>query len=416
MASMATMPSISTRWGSRPYVTEAHGQWKITFVHAAWLSVAAAFVLSLIGVYMIDVALRSEPGTGTGGWIADKAVLQFVYLAVGILAGFTAALPHYRFFGRIAWPSLIVSVGLLIFLLVPFVPEWLVKPENGARCWINLRIAKLQPSELTKIAYVLVVAHYLRFRSSHRKFLGLFPIALISAVPLALIFAEPDLGMTMLFIPALFGMLLAAGARLRHLTLIVLVAMLAAPAAYPLLKPHQKVRIVGLLKQIKGDRDGAQDINYQSFTAQTLVGSGGWFGNGDAHTRALVRFNRLPERHNDMIFAVIGARFGLVGCVMVLMLYLAWIAGTLLTAANCKDPFGRLVCVGLAGFVAAQVLINVGMNIGILPIAGITLPFLSYGGSSMVTTWLTTGMILNIASRRPLPPFRQSFEYGDEDA
>lgn len=399
----------------RPYILESHGSWRISVAHAAWLSVIAALFLSLIGVYTIDIALRPETG-GDALDLAPRAMRQLMFLGAGILAGFVMILPHYRWFSRLAWPSMIISIGLLIFLLIPFVPEAIVKPENGARCWINLGATKLQPAEIAKIAYVLVVAHYLRFRTSHRRFLGLVPLALISAVPLGLIFAEPDLGMVLLFIPTLFGMLLAAGARIRHLTIIVLVAALSAPAAYPVLKPHQKVRIVAMIKQIKGDREGAQDINYQSFTAQTLVGSGGLFGNGDAHTRALVRFNRLPERHNDMIFAVIGARFGLLGGVVVLMLYVLWIAGAILTAAGCKDPFGRLVCVGLAGFVAAQVVVNVGMNIGLVPITGITLPFLSYGGSSLITMWMTTGMLVNIAMRRPLPPFRPSFEYADDDA
>jgi cell division protein FtsW (lipid II flippase) len=411
VTALAPSPMFTGQRGSRPYVLDAHGKWAITFLHAGWLSVGAALALSLIGVYSIDVALRPEGGLV----LADRALRQLVFLGIGIFCGGVIALPHYRLFGRLAWPSMVISIGLLVFLLIPFVPEWLVKPENGARGWINLGVTKLQPAELAKISYVLVVANYLRFRTSHRRFLGLIPIAAISAVPLGLITLQPDLGTVLLFIPTLFGILAAAGARLRHLTIVVIVAGLAAPAMYPLLKPHQKVRIQALIKQVQGDREGAQDINYQSFTAQTLVGAGGWVGNGDAHTRALVRFNRLPERHNDMVFAVIAARFGLLGSCVVLLLYLGWIMGALLTAANCKDPFGRLVCVGLAGFIAAQVVVNVGMNIGLVPIIGITLPFVSYGGSSLITLWMTTGLIVNIAMRRPLPPFRPSFEYADDD-
>jgi rod shape determining protein RodA len=410
VTALAPSPFSASSRGSRPYILDAHGKWRISLLHAGWISVFAALALSLIGVYSIDVALRPE----SGFHLADRALRQLVFLGIGIFCGGVVALPHYRIFARLSWPAMIVSVGLLVFLLIPFVPEWLVKPENGARGWINLGVTKLQPAELAKIAYVLVVANYLRFRTSHRKFLGLIPIALISAVPLGLITLQPDLGTVLLFIPTLFGILAAAGARLRHLTIVVVAAALAAPAMYPLLKPHQKVRIQGLIKQVQGDREGAQDINYQSFTAQTLVGAGGWTGNGDAHTRALVHFNRLPERHNDMVFAVVAARFGLLGAIGVLLLYVAWILGALLTAANCKDAFGRLVCVGLAGFIAAQVVVNVGMNIGLVPIIGITLPFMSYGGSSLVTLWLTTGLIVNIAMRRPLPPFRPSFEYEDD--
>jgi cell division protein FtsW (lipid II flippase) len=391
---------------ARPYVLDSPARWAITLAHAAWISVFAAFALSAISVYTIDVALRSADGPPAG-----EAIKQLVFAGVGVLAAALITLPHYRLLGRISWPLMGLSIVLLLALWVPGMPESIVKPINGQRCWIDLKFFKLQPSELAKVSFVLVVAHYLRFRSTHRTFLGLVPVGLIAAVPLGLIMLQPDLGSVILFIPALFAMLVAAGARMRHLVIIVLAAALAAPAMYPFLKPHQKTRIVALVKQIQGDKEGAYDISYQSFTAQRLVGSGQAAGSTDGHTRALVRFNSLPERHNDFIFSVIAARFGFAGGVAVLLVYALWLVGALLTAANCKDPFGRLLCVGLAGFIAAQVVINVGMNVGLLPVIGITLPFLSYGGSSMITVWLMTGLIVNVAMRKPLPPFRPSFEW-----
>src|SRR5690606_25301913 len=121
----------------------------------------------------------------------------------------------------------------------------------------------------------------------------------------------------------------------------------------------------------------------------------------------------LPERHNDMVLAVLMTRFGLLGGIVVLALYLLWLAGAALVAVTCREPLGRLLVIGLAGFIAAQVVVNVGMNIGLAPIVGITLPFVSYGGSSLVTVWLMTGLIFNVAMRRPLPPYRPSFEYDE---
>jgi rod shape determining protein RodA len=398
--------------GTRPYVFDTHRKWAVVLVHAAWLSVGAGLLLSLVSVYSIDVALRAS--TEESGSFAGDALKQLGFVAVGVVAALVVALPHYRTIGRLSWVLMGLSVILLVFLIVPGVPESIVKPIKGQRCWIDLRVFKLQPSELAKIAFVLVTAHYLRFRSSHRKFFGLVPVALIACIPIGLIMLQPDLGSVLLFIPALFAILLAAGARLRHLAIIVVAAGLAAPAAYPFLAKHQKARIVALVHQIQGSKEGADDINYQSFTAQTLVGSGELAGSGDTHARALVRFNALPERHNDFIFSVVCARFGMLGGVVLLGLYGVWLAGALLTAGACKDPFGRLVCVGLAGFIAGQVVINVGMNIGLLPVIGITLPFMSYGGSSMITVWLMTGLVASIAMRRPLPPFRPSFEW-DED-
>ncbi|MFN0133886.1 MAG: FtsW/RodA/SpoVE family cell cycle protein [Phycisphaerales bacterium] len=393
---------------ARPYVLGAPGKWRVTVWHGAWLCLLAALALSLLGVYAIDL------GVVDGARRQADPTKQLMFLGVGLLAGAMVALPHYRLFGYLAWPAMMLSIGSLVFLLLPGVPAWLVTPRNGARGWINLGVVDFQPAEPAKIAFVLAAAYFLRYRSTHRTFLGLVPVGLIAFVPMALITLQPDLGSASLFVPALFAMLLAAGARLRHLALIVILAGLAGPAAYPILKPHQKERIAALIGQFEGRREGALDINYQSFTAQTLVGAGQWTGSTAGHARALVRFNRLPERHNDMIYAVIVARFGLLGGVAVLGLYVMWLAGALLTAANCKDPFGRLLCVGFAGFIGAQAVVNIGMNVGLLPIIGVTLPFVSYGGSSTLTTLLMTGLVFNVAMRRALPPFRASFEWEGE--
>ena len=381
----------------------------IRLVNWSWVTVVASIGLCVVGVHAIDVAENLRPA----GDLSSTAWKQVVFVIVGMLAAVFAALPHYKVIGLFAWPMLLGCLGLLVFLLVPFVPSWLVTPRNGARGWINFGPMDFQPSEVTKIAYVLSVAMYMRYRSHHRKFRGLIIPGLITAVPVGLITLQPDLGTACLFAPSLFAMLIAAGARKRHLVLIVVCAALAAPAAYPFLKPHQKERIVGLVKQIEGDRTTADDINYQSFTAQMLIGSGEATGAGSSGSRALVHYNRLPESHNDMVFAVIVARFGFVGGVGVLGLYVAWIGGALLTSATCRDPLGRLICVGLAGFVAAQTVVNVGMNIGLLPIIGITLPFVSYGGSSLLTCWLMTGLIAGVGLHRPRPPFRESFDYAD---
>jgi cell division protein FtsW (lipid II flippase) len=401
---------------ARPYIVDSPApRWRISIVHAGWVCVVAALLLSGLGVYSIDVALRAGVGEGEASGLASQAMSQLIFLGLGVLAAAVITLPHYRWLQYLAWPAMVVSVGLLVFLLIPFVPESIVRPINGARGWIDLKVFRLQPAEVAKVSFVLVIAQYLRYRRTHRRFLGLAPLGIIACIPVGLITLEPDLGNALLFIPALFAMLAAAGARLRHLAIIVLVAALAAPAAYPILKPHQKARIRALISQVQGSRDGAADINYQSFTAQTMVGAGGLFGNSDRHTRVLLRYNRLPERHNDMVFSVICTRFGLIGGLTVLLLYLAWIVGAMLTAASCKDPFGRLVPVGLAGFIGAQVIVNVGMNIGLMPIIGVTLPFVSYGGTSLITVWVMTGLIVSIAMRKPVPPFRPSFEYDDDE-
>jgi cell division protein FtsW (lipid II flippase) len=380
----------------------------------AWLVVFASLALSLLGVYAIDVAESVHAhGFMELGRIATR---QVVFIFAGMLAALVVAVPNYRWYGAASWVLLACSVGLLVFLLIPFVPASIVHPRNGARAWINFGPADLQPSELAKIVFVLVISWYLRFKSNHRTLKGLLPPAIITFVPVSLILLQPDLGQAMLFIPVLFAVLVAAGAKLKHLSLIVLCACMAAPATYPLLKPHQKQRIVGLLWQLEGTNTQADlDINMQSVTAQRMVGAGGITGAGNEHSRMLLKYNALPERHTDMIFAVICSRFGLLGGIGTLLLYLVWVAGALFTAGICREPFGRLTIVGLTAFLCAQVFINVGMNLGILPIIGITLPYLSHGGSSMLTVWIMTGLIVNIAIHHPRTSMHRSFEFAYAD-
>jgi len=380
--------------------------------HAGWLSLGAAIVLSLLSVYAIDVAMIATPPEGAlPVHLSGHSAKQLVFLGVGLFAAMMIALPHYRVIRALAWPLMWVMVGFLIFLLVPFVPSWIVTPRNGARAWINFGITDFQPAEIAKIAFVLVVADYLRYRQNHRTLLGLIPPGLIAAIPIGLIMLQPDLGTAMLFVPALFAMLVAAGARIQHLAAVVLIAILAAPVAYPLLKPHQKARIVGMINMMGDPTKGADDINYQSLTAQTLAGAGKLVGVPDARARVLVRYNRLPERHNDMILAVLMTRFGMLGALGLLFLYAVWFAGAYLSAALCKDAFARLVIVGCCAIMGAQIFINMAMTLGILPIIGITLPFVSYGGSSMLTVWIMTGLVLNVAMRPQVRLARPAFEF-----
>jgi cell division protein FtsW (lipid II flippase) len=384
----------------------------IRLVNFSWLTVIASLGLSLLGIYAIDIGENLD---GLAGGLSAEASKQMAFLIVGLLACVIVALPHYRFIGVISWPLYAVCIVLLLVLLVPGVPTWLVRPRNGARAWIDLGPVDLQPGELAKIGFVLAVARYMRFRSQHRRFKGLIVPGVIAAIPVGLITLQPDLGTALLFVPALFAVLIAAGARLRHLTLIVACAALAAPASWPFLMPHQKTRIVGLYKQFQGDTTTAHDINYQSITAQRLIGAGEAAGRPDPAARALVHYNSLPERHNDMIPAVIVNRFGFWGGIGTMALYLMWVMGAWLVAATCRDPLGRLIAAALPAFIGVQAVINIGMNLGVLPIIGITLPFVSYGGSSLLACWIMTGLIVNVALHKPRPPFRNSFEYADDD-
>jgi len=295
--------------------------------------------------------------------------------------------------------------------LIPWLPAELVRPRHGARRWINIGITDIQPSELAKIAYVMATAMYLRRRRGYRTFRGLLIPLVLTFVPLGLILLEPDLGTSLLLLPTLFAMLVAAGAKLKHLAIIITLGLALAPAMYPLLKPYQQDRVKAVIAQLMGDTQHDDDIGYQGARARVLTAAGGLNGVGSRHAAALVKYNRLPEEHNDMVFAVVCCRWGLMGALAVLGAYFAFVTGALVVAARCREPFGRLVAVGVAAIVFAQMTINTGMVVGLLPITGITLPFVSYGGSSMVAAWIMVGLLFNIGMRRPRRLSRQSFEF-----
>lgn len=356
----------------------------------AWLSLAAALFLSLLGITAIDT---TRP---------EFASRQLTFLGVGILAASVVALPHYRWYRRAIIGLAAVVMCLLIFVLLPFVPESIVRPRNGARAWIALGPADFQPSELAKTVYILGLAAWLSATQSHRTLRGFVAVVLVTLVPIGLIVLEPDLGSALLFLPTMAAMLISAGARKRHVTLSVLLAAAMVPVAYGfVLKPYQRARIDAIIAQISGDTRYEKNEGFQGWRAMRLVGSGGITGVGKEHARALVIFNGLPEEHNDMIFAVICCRWGVLGGVATWLAYLVFAIGGIATAAICRDPFGRLTAVGVVAISFTQMTINSGMTIGLLPITGITLPFVSYGGSSLMATWLNVGLLVNIGLRRP---------------
>ncbi len=402
MSILAPAPSSSyTPSGLHDRVRELHKP-RVDWHNAGWICVMAAFLLSVLGIMAISTTEH------------DLAVRQIAHLGVGVIAATVLAVPHYKWIHRASYPLLGVVVLLLIFVLIPWVPEAIVRPRNGARRWINLYFTDFQPSEVAKIAYIVALAAYLRYRQNYRTFFGLLLPLVLTFIPLVLILVEPDLGTAMLFLPTLFAMLIAAGARIKHLALIIVLGLSLAPLTYPLLQPHQKGRIQAMVAQVTGDERYQDDLGYQGARAMTLVGAGQLTGVGKQKAADLIRYNHLPEEHNDMIFAVICCRWGLAGAIVTWALFAIFTIGGLITAGMCKDPFGRLVAVGIVAMTFAQMTINTGMTIGVLPITGLTLPFVSYGGSSLVAGWMMVGILLNVAMRRPQYLARKSFEFDEK--
>ncbi|QQE11985.1 FtsW/RodA/SpoVE family cell cycle protein [Planctomycetota bacterium] len=379
----------------------------------AWFTLFAAVMLTIFGSLAI--------GTVEAGYGETQVKM---WLPVAVVAMLVVMIPHPRWIGHMTYPLLILSLISLVYLLVPGVP--MVRPINGARSWITLPGMNLQPAEFVKIFFVLGLARYLRYRDSYRTFLGLFVPFILMFVPLLLILKQPDLGTALLFAPTLFAVLVAAGAKLRHLLslvalgvfaiALVIVVTLFAPDNLQLLKPHQQDRIRSVFSLAQGDDRTANADGFQQATAMRLISAGGMSGYGKENSQTIISYSGLPEAHNDMIFAVVVNRWGISGAFSVIALYFIFITSALLVAARSKDPFVRLSCVGFAAMIFTQSFVNIGMHLGLLPITGITLPFISYGGSSLLSLFIITGLVMNFAVRPNAILARPSFEYDNADA
>ena len=381
---------------------DGRGVSSLSWFTPAWIAVAAALGLSLLGVEAIST---TRP---------DSAARQWAFLPIGLVAALLVAAPDYRRY-RTLVPLLAAAVlALLVFVLLPGVPDSIVRPRNGARSWISLGGLDFQPSELAKTVFIIAMAAWLSSTAVHRKWWGFIVTLGLAAVPVGLIVAEPDLGSALLFLPTLAAMLIAARGRLSHLIAGVLLVAVLAPVAYlTALQPYQRARIDAIVAQWQGDTRFEQREGFQGWRAMRLVGSGGVAGVGEEHARSLVRLNALPEEHNDMIFAVVAVRWGAIGALATVAGYLAIVVAALATALLGRDGFGRLVAVGIAGLTLSQASINIGMTIGLLPITGITLPFVSYGGTSLVASWINIGLLLGVGLRRPRPGDREGPAYGE---
>lgn len=383
--------------------------------HPGWYALIAAVILAWLGISAIETV---SPG--------HAQVQSTRWLPVALVAMVLMLIPTPRWIGHMAYPVMIVAILLLIFVILPGVPRSIVPVRNGSTAWINLGFMSFQPSEMAKVGFVLALAWYLRFRDNHRSLLGLLVPFGIMFLPVILILKEPDLGSALLFAPTLFVMLVAAGAKLRHLGSIlgisaaivgiVGVVTLYAPDSFQVLKSHQQDRIRAMYFDMIGDDRMAQAEGYQQMVAKRMVAAGGTTGYGLARSATIIDYNDLPFDYNDMIFPVIVNRWGIFGGLGVMALYGVLVTSILLVAARSKDPFARMTCVGFAGMIFTQASINIGMTVGLMPITGITLPLISYGGSSMLFTFIMVGLVINFAARRPQMLARPSFEFDNADA
>ncbi|MGH9465064.1 MAG: rod shape-determining protein RodA [Thermoanaerobaculia bacterium] len=338
-------------------------------------------------VAMSAVTLGNLSGGRAGGGVVLR---QLAWVGVGALVLIVMASLDYRRLVRMG--PLLYVVGLGTLLAVFFVG----RTVSGARRWIVLGPLSVQPSELFKIVFVLMLVWWLTSRWAQP--LGRVTLVLMVpmiAVPFVLIVKQPDLGTALLLFPVTVALLVGAGARLRLLSGLVLAGVSALPLAWFAMKDYQRERIMVYLDPFRDPLGSA----YNVIQAKIAIGSGQLLGKGIAGaTQGRLAF--LPERHTDFIFAVFAETWGFVGCLVLLVCYAVLLLRGFDIAAAAREPVGRLVALGAAGLLASQVLINVGMVTGLLPVVGIPLPFMSYGGSSMVVSLTALGLLLSVRMRQ----------------
>lgn len=318
---------------------------------------------------------------------------QIIWIALAWTAMLLATVFPYRRLRHFS--PLFYACSILLLVVVLFMP-----PINGSRRWIPLGLLDFQPSEPTRLALIMTLAYYLMYRRTQTTVLGLLPPFLLTLVPLLLILREPDLGTAMLFLPILYAMLYAAGARLKHLTAAAVLGLALTPVLWQQMSAEQRSRVVTVFTQVDGGPAPAGDgfHLHQSKQVLALGGiSGSWWREEPIIDDPTAY--RLPAARTDFILCLIGERYGLPGILTLVVLYGLLIGFGLQTAQRTREPFGRLVCVGIVAMLATQAVINMAMTVGLMPITGITLPLCSYGGSSLLSTCISIGLLMNVAMR-----------------
>ncbi len=354
------------------------------YFHIDWLTVVALLALCAMGVAMIY-------STTHGGSNSGLYIRQMAAIAIGLVAMFACLMVDYRMLADYA-----VVLYVLVLLLLAAVLAFGMM-GGGARRWIPLPFFALQPSEFAKVAVALLLAKY--FDGVRRAAPSATDLAIggaITAVPFVLIAREPDLGTAITLVTILLAVAFVAGLRMKLVVVMLVAAVLVSPLAWRYaLRDYQKSRISTFLDP-ELDPRGA---GYQQIQARISVGSGGVWGKGFLKgTQGQLRF--LPVAWNDFVFSVYAEEQGLVGVVVALALYLFVIVRSLEAARLAKDRLGAYLVMGVLSAFMFQVLYNVTMSAGLVPVRGFTLPLMSSGGSSMIATLAGFGLVLNVRMRR----------------
>jgi len=349
------------------------------------------FLLVLTFVAIGITTIYSANYNLAAGHAGALPMRQFTWLGLGLIAMFVAISFDYHYIDRLAYPF----YGLMLLLLV--LVDIIGHSGGGSQRWINLGFFRLQPSEPAKLAVVLVMAKYFQSDEPAKGYLlrDLWVPFVIAAPLIFLTLIQPDLGTAIILGIVFISMVLMGGLRLRSFACLGAAGIACLPIGWQFLKTYQRNRILTFLDP---DRDPL-GAGYHVIQSQIAIGSGRLFGKGWLHGTQN-RLNFLPEQHTDFIFAVYSEEWGFVGCALLLLLFVIMIAYCLRLVQRAKDRFGALLVFGMLSIIFWHVTINVSMVTGLMPVVGVPLPMVSYGGSSLATMMFAIGVIINVGMRR----------------
>jgi rod shape determining protein RodA len=347
-----------------------------------------ALILSAAGLFtMYGIAWKLGERTGDLFFFTH----QLMWVGFALAAGFLATLLDYKLWSRSSWSLYLVNIALLVVLL------FFGRRTHGAESWFNIGGMKFQPSEIAKMLFIITFADFLAKSHDALDTWSVLGLAFVQfLVPFGLIMLQPDMGTGLVFVVVFYSMMFAAGVDwMRLLASVVMFASMGVAASPFLIKGYQMQRLTSFINPYSDPRGAG----YQLLQSKAAIGSGGLIGKGFTHaTQGSLGF--LPAAHTDFIFASVSEQWGLIGAGAILLLFLVLLFRILRVALDAEDLFGVYIVAGVFAMLSFQILVNIGMSVGVFPITGIPLPFVSYGGSSILTNCLCVGLILNISFRR----------------
>ncbi|MFP5255719.1 MAG: rod shape-determining protein RodA [Acidimicrobiia bacterium] len=360
--------------------------------HMDFALLGAVAAVSALGCLMIFSATR---GRDPSDFDTSFLTRQLLFVAIGFGAMIVTAFFDYRRYRDLA-PLAYGGVLLLLLMVV----TGLGSERKGAQAWFQLGPFQLQPSELAKVVVIVALASAMTHFNQDIDARRLGVLLGIAGVPMALIMLQPDLGTTLVFVAVGMGMFLIGGVRVRHIAALTVAGLFGVVIVLNsgMLETYQQCRLTSFLETQNQDCE-ARDSAYNLDQAKVAIGSGSLFGAG-LFEGTQTRLDIVPEQHTDFIFTAVGEELGFAGAgtLLLLLAVIAWRIWR--TAQLSRDPLGTLICVGILSMFVFQVFENVGMTMGIMPITGIPLPFMSYGGSSTLTAFIAMGLVLNVHMRR----------------